>query len=468
MFPSWAFTPIGWFQALTLAFVLVRPGSTMGFAAFVLASSLRGLEKMPFMANHIFFELVLSLTMLAAFVTLALRKRSLRVDGAEWFALFAPVVRFQIAILYFFAVLHKLNTDYFDPEVSCGSRLLTLLMDRFGLDAQTFDVRQLSIVGTLLVETAIPLGLLLTRTRMAALALAVGFHYMLGFLPHEGLPSFSGMLFGLFVLFFPDSFLPTLTGWLDERRRQFAFVWQGPDGKPSRQRISLAVAVAAFVIGGLGLALLLIDTEFDQRRQRTLLGFDLNQAQAYLDRVSLVAFVLCGTAYIVMLTRCYRSVRGFRYGEIAGFWGRPSWIWALCLVTLLAGFGPYLGLRTQISFSMFSNLRTEDRHNHLFIPGNWHLFGQQRDMLQVLSGLPPRVLANGPTFQVNAIEFRRVFAEAKPGTTVTYLRNGEVRTIVKGEPHPRDRDLAKPLGFWERKYWLFRFIETAGPRQCRH
>jgi len=54
------------------------------------------------------------------------------------------------------------------------------------------------------------------------------------------------------------------------------------------------------------------------------------------------------------------------------------------LILLAAGLSPYVGLRTEASFSMFSNLRTEGAvNNHLFMP-HWHLFGYEDDLVEII------------------------------------------------------------------------------------
>ena len=63
-------------------------------------------------------------TFLLAFTTCCWRARSLRLDPAQFFSLFSPVVRGQLLLLYGFAVLHKLNFDFFDPAVSCAPEML--------------------------------------------------------------------------------------------------------------------------------------------------------------------------------------------------------------------------------------------------------------------------------------------------------------------------------------------------------
>merc|ERR1712113_392661 len=58
-------------------------------------------------------------------------------------------------------------------------------------------------------------------------------------------------------------------------------------------------------------------------------------------------------------------------------------ITVICAV--LNGASPYLGLKTQYTWSLFSNLRVEDGvSNHLFIPASSQLFGYTGECVTVM------------------------------------------------------------------------------------
>src|SRR5262249_9373608 len=90
------------------------------------------------------------------------------------------------------------------------------------------------------------------------------------------------------------------------------------------------------------------------------------------------------------------------------------------------GISPYLGLKTESSFAMFSNLRTEGgKSNHLLIPNSWQLFDFQKDLVEIesssdsyLNELASKKLAL-PYF-----DFQK-YAKEHPDIIATYLRNGK-------------------------------------------
>ena len=66
---------------------------------------------------------------------------------------------------------------------------------------------------------------------------------------------------------------------------------------------------------------------------------------------------------------------------------RPRWA-PLCvvpLVVVLNGLSPYVGLKTETSWAMYSNLRTEVHPNHFLVPASVKVFGYQDDLVEILA-----------------------------------------------------------------------------------
>ena len=148
--------------------VMLRPRS-IGF--FVAMNALRlaaFVDETPVTPNHQVLFSVCSLAILGAFVAATWRARGPRAVGAEaWLASFAPMLRASVVALYFFAVFHKLNVDYLDPSVSCAVDLFLLVSPGWLADAiRAFPAMHPALVyGSLAIEAAIPILLLVPRTR---------------------------------------------------------------------------------------------------------------------------------------------------------------------------------------------------------------------------------------------------------------------------------------------------------------
>ena len=188
---------------LTLAglWALLRPTSAPRLAllaAFNVAAVARDL---PSALNHWYFASLVSLGLLVAIAVDWWRSR--RTGPAEptrTHAAFAPTGRACLLLLYALSGFHKLNHDFLDPAVSCGPKLYASLAQRSWLPAAGAPVEAAAIAGTLLVELGLPLLLLIPRTRLAGVLIAVPFHVALGL---AGYPRFSTLCLALLVLFLP-------------------------------------------------------------------------------------------------------------------------------------------------------------------------------------------------------------------------------------------------------------------------
>ncbi len=111
-----------------------RPSITAYFLIFLF----------PEVANHlnliIYCNIVVVLTVAYAY----LRHRDSVTDD-EYFEMIRPVLRLSLILVYFLAGFHKLNEDYFNPEVSCAAEMFRMLV----------SLMQKSILG-------VPVGLVLS------------------------------------------------------------------------------------------------------------------------------------------------------------------------------------------------------------------------------------------------------------------------------------------------------------------
>jgi hypothetical protein len=442
--------------ALTIAalWVLLRPSSVVRLAVLAVAQLALVAYYMPqFVTNHWIFTSFVNLTILAAMAVVAWRSRSLRIEGGELFATYAPFVRIEVLILYFYAVLHKLNTDFLAPASSCAMDHYTAIAARYPMLPTGGWVAVAAIWGTLVVEAAIPLMLVFRRTRVAGVLLGIAFHFLLAMNPEHRFYNFSAMIFAAYFLFVPFDYTRSVRA-LAERfavgRRLLAQAGTGELQGHIRQVLTGAIALLTvlFLVG------------FDQNRYRILIG-----AIVYGNRV---LWMVYGGALLVVFA--YAVVRWNvtdASARLVSFRPRPAILLAFPALVLLNGFSPYLGLKTETSFSMFSNLRTEAGvSNHLFLPRSFRIAGYQDDLVEIVESSErsfSRFAEEGKVLPY--LEFHRR-AAMNPEHRVSYERAGELHVVDRIADHP---ELATPPPLLQRKLGHFRPIAVSGaPIECSH
>ena len=346
-------------------------------------------------------------------------RRTFAVEPGTLYRTFAPIVRLELIILYFFAVLHKLNADFLDPQISCAVHFYAAQLQSlpFALAGAV------PIYLTLAVETAIPLLLCWPLTRNAGILLGLLFHAAVGFNPISEFYNFSSMIFALLFLF---ASLRLDAGW--PTRYLFRPLWW--EGVPFYGKSVLAVG-AVLVFVGLVVA---------APAELALPLWGLYSAGLIL--------------LFVLLPKAPPARPAFSF--------RP---WPVLLVPLLIGLNgcsPYLGLKTETAFAMYSNLRTEGgQSNHLLVPAGVQLFGFQRDLVEIkdsssgfLASLARRKLML-PFFEVRAL------LQQHPNTSLTYERHAGPNTSPGAQ-------LRQPIPWPLRKLLYFRPVTHSGRQPCFH
>jgi hypothetical protein len=423
--------------SLSAIFVLLRPSSVPRLLAMLAIQLVSMAIDMPLVVNH---WLLLGLTTIGLGVALgvaAIRRRPWLSDSGEIYRRIAPAVRIQVVLVYLFAVLAKLNTDFLDPALSCASQMSQDLLTGVPLGLYAGWQDGPAIAGTLLIEALLPLGLLMRRTRVAAVIAGGTFHTVLAVAGH--IP-FSGFAFAFYALFLPDD--------LPQRAR--TLLAQSPRLREVASRAGRAAASrAAFpVLGG---AWVLTAAGWTYGPDAISVG---------LARGSVVLFVAYATILGLILALCLRQGGPGAYGPGPFRLAHPIWAIAPVLVVLNAA-TPYLGLKTQSAFTMYSNLQTEKGHwNHVLVPEAVRVFDLQDDSVEIVRSNDERLAqaARDGTRYVPR-ELRRYVRE-RPGVRVSFRRAGEPVRTLKAD------GAAPPL--LERKLLLFRDIPVTERNTCRN
>jgi hypothetical protein len=444
------FSPFTWLSSFVAIFLILNPRSVYLFVLMLFCSIIKSIQWLPYTPNHILFELIINTGMFVTLIVLYFKYRFDWNAGNEndWlrneiFISFAPFVRISLLILYFYAVFHKLNWDYFNPQISCGSFLLEGFGSRLPHSiSQNYFIRVGSVWGTLVTETVIPLFLLFRRTRNAGILLGMGFHFFLSGHPHPGLYSFSALLFGLYCLFLSPDF--------PDKLETFAQSFFG------KNWMRIAKGFRYFMAGIIGFAFVII-----------LVGFV--EVFHSVFKSGLLIWIIWAVIAITIFTAVISKYKLAQEDFSTAYYLKARMYWIIPLLVFLNGLCPYLGLKTQTSFSMFSNLRTEGGiTNHLFMPVSLHLTSLEEDLVEITSTNYEHFQEYNDRSQlITFFEFHREASEVNKDFFVEYKRNGQLQRLEIKNGISSNTEITTPLNIFSYKFIRFRPIDK-GPCLCKH
>jgi hypothetical protein len=428
-------------------FAVARPGDFSRFTLLLGVQLATVLWELPRVSNH---WLLMGVTSVGLLIVLLPALRSLRRgDELETTceAALGPV-RIQIILVYAWATFHKLNTGFFDPDLSCGVDHYTRLADSLGFLPGGPWTRMPAIIGTLAIEAALPLLIAFRSTRWAALPIGWAFHLVLGW---NGYWDFSSVAFAYYATCLPSwafagyDLARARHGWFAAATSALARI--------GRSRLFLPVAMTALV-ACLGVTWLL-----DAGGPHTALA--VNRAGRF---VWLTLWLALGAALATSLLAGH-ALRTASPEPAFPWWRRPA-LWIAPAIVLTNGFSPYLGLKTESSFAMFSNLRVEGSSwNHVLMPRGLRVFDYADEVVRLRRSSDPyleNLARHG--FGLVALELRSHLA-SRPDAAVTYVRRHLVTEAARAGDDPFLREPVHPL---ERKLILFRPVPPIGENACLH
>ena len=440
-----------WLVLLSTAALILFPGSVYLFMVMLFFRIADYIYWMPFTPNHLLFEFILNIGMLSALVyRVFLNKPAYDLADTSFsktnyrevlFDFFRPVATVSLIILYFYAVFHKLNSDFFNPATSCGTFLMEYFTSSMPAINNNYIIRMSAIWGTLFFEGGIPILLCFRRTRTAGIVIGLFFHYFLSFHPHRGIYSFSALIFSLYFLYLPDNFIQRMgfTG-----KKLFGNYWRQLISAATYSRLLLPVAMLPVIF-----------------------VFRYNWPKLF----SLGLYIWLTWGILIMAV--YLTV--IFSGKTKDIYARNPFripakaLWLFPVIVLLNGLNPYFGFKTQTSFSMFSNLRTEDKiTNHLFVPVSLQTGTLQHDLVDITSSDAEELTEYKTHNQlITFFEFRRITASLNKNFYVNYQRNGQPQVLQVKNGKSNQPELLTPHLWLLSKLLAFRPIDK-GPCLCKH
>ncbi|MDO1446010.1 HTTM domain-containing protein [Rhodocytophaga aerolata] len=400
---------------------------------------------MPATSNHWLFTAFVNLTIVQALIYLIIKNRRFQIREDEFFETFAPVIRIEVIILYFYAVFHKLNSGFFTPESSCATDLLKAqhLDLIFPLSPEMFAA---NAYFTLVVEATIPLFLCFKRTRNWGILLGLIFHWVLGYSSHNAFYDFSSMIFATYFLFASYPLSSYLTNLYSRIRHRVSKVLS-----PGNVFGNLAQLISFWLVG---MAIIFIITKV------------LAKAELFYLHIFWTGYSLVCIGLVVVFMISHRRKEQIVVASPSFAVPHPLF-YVLPVMVFLNGLSPYIGLKTENSFAMFSNLRTEGNiSNHYIIPASFQIFDFQKDMVEILSSSDRYLQANADSGKLMVyFDFKNYVAHVKP-QKIEYIRNGQRHTFLLKEASPNHALLTKNIVL--EKLLRFRRVSKDGAQPCLH
>ncbi|NTS39505.1 hypothetical protein HRG84_01190 [Flavisolibacter sp. BT320] len=429
------------FLSVAAVFLFFRPGHLTGFFALILLQLADVIFYMPGISNHWLFTAFVNLSILHAALYLVIKKKQFSIDKGELYDVFGRMVRIEVVILYFYAVFQKLNAGFFTPETSCAS----VLLDAQNLDwlfPVTPQMKFINAYFTLFIEGLIPVLLCIRKTRNFGILVGLVFHCILGYSSFNAYYDFSSMVFALYFLFAPASFSRFLSKIVGSIRASSLF-----QPKFSYRKLVLVMGTVAAVVG----AVLILSKKLP----------DYKSFHLYLFwTVYSTLFILLFLAYMLS-DKTPRPQLSFAL---------PQWSLAILpVIVFLNGLSPYLGLKTENSYAMFSNLRTEGGiSNHYIMPASLQIFDFQKDLIEIVSSTDPVLakIANENKLMVY-FSFKEIVAIRRP-QRVEYLLNGQPKLFDLQTAIETNDPLLKKNSLLLRNLFAFRLINKYDPQPCAH
>ena len=430
---------LAWLSIVAL-YVMFRP-TLSGFIALILLQLMDVIFRMPNVTNHWIFTAFVNITILQSLIYSIYKKKSFDVGEMEVYDTFAPVVRVEVLILYFWAVFHKLNSGFFSPEVSCATELLRA-QHLDGVLSSFPMLLFLNAYFTIIIELGILLMLFFRKTRNAGVLIGLLFHLVLSYSTYNAFFDFTSMIAAAYFLFTTPAFNQRVDQW---RKNSVATVKSIYNSYSTTKLIMICVVIA--VIFGIISVL-----------NKILHDFRLFHLYFF--------WTLYGLILVYVLVR-FLFVKGETAEIQAPFSFRSAWFLILPIIVFLNGTSPYLGLKTENSYAMFSNLRTEGGvTNHYVVPASFQVFDFQDNMVEIISstdGTLQRVAEDNHLMVL--FEFRNHLQMSAPDEVI-YRLNGRTEVFRKGETSMTGA--LEPNSALLRRLMTFRTISKNEPQPCAH
>lgn len=428
---------------LAAGWLILKPTSLFRFCVMVIAFYLYFFHGLPYMLNH-----CILLAFVFATIPIAIFLKSPKTEPSknpeQILDAIAPAIRWQVVIVYAWATLHKCNVAFINPEQSAAVAMFNQIPFFPDIIDNEGSIAQLAVWGTLLIEGSIAVLLIFSKTRIFALLIALPFHLVLGMVGHV---PFSGFVYPLLFIFLPIGFLNRINEVF--KTYSILIVLRKTGKAVGKSPLSFPIFIGVYIL------------------VKSPYSFDFIPNALYLTVPALALYFYLAYTFILFFVAfvAYRHRDFVRHEPVS--MKLPSAIYSVFIMGLfLNGLSPYLGLKTQTSFSMYSNLNTEaGMWNHLFIPQSLRFFDYQNDLVTIIdTDLTELKEAMRKKERLVHHEFLRLTSRAKKGF-VTYRYKGEIIEVANVS---NNEELRSGAGLILEKILYFRSVTEPGEVAIPH
>jgi hypothetical protein len=433
---------LSWLTIFASVWLILRPRQTKLLFFIAAAMVARYALALPVASNN----KTMSLFMNAGILIIAAQAAytGLRGDAlhAVAYERMRVVARGLLAVMYFFGIFHKINTDFLDPRVSCAVALYQPLADGFGLSGSIFG-HYLAIWSTFIVETITLVSLYWKRYFAIGLLFGLTFHFIIPISSYSWYMDYSSLVLALYILSVPreisEKFYETCAQWFRRFRLRFGHV---------------GLVVPFALIAG-AITVLLVAVEHYLPPQPNAL-FHLHES------MWLMFWAIYGGIAMVVLARIALDHIPWLGPTSAR---QPLALYLIPLTLFVTCWSPYVGLKTESSIAMFSNLHTEGGvTNHLLFAKPPYLFSYQDDVVEVLESSSPTIQRLIQRKEGMVLFAMKEFLRTHPEAWISYRQAGVVHDRVTVAAFPA----SEHANWLERHFLLFKPVDFARPKVCSH
>ncbi|WP_080578872.1 thiol-disulfide oxidoreductase [Sinorhizobium fredii] len=435
-----AYTILSWFVVLLSLLLLLYPRRTGILLALVAVSLLLYGLRLPVASNNKTITAVMNGAILLSAALLYLKTGGrAAIDRTAVYSQIRVVARALLAIMYFYGIFHKINTDFLDPSVSCAVGLYVPLARPFGLEDNLFG-RNLAIYATFIIEAIAIVALYWKRYFAIGFILALVFHYVIPISAYSWYMDFSSLVFALYVLSIPVPASKQLYGISLEAantlREQFG-------------RVGTLVPGAVLTVFAVAVVMLLT------------LAYPEPTFDMVVHSVWILVWSVVGGVAMIVLT--YVALQNLPCDNVSAP-RPPAWVYVLPGLFFLSCLSPYLGLKTESSINMFSNLHTEGgATNHLLFSSPPYLFKYQNEVVKIVDSSEPYLVQQSRDGKYHILHEIKKQLRWKPEAWVTYVKDGE--TVTRATAATLADEMPSLL---ERKLLIFKLVDFSRPKVCTH